>query len=157
MVVQRGREGLLLLLWVRLLLVLLLGRLQMLLLVLLMLLVLWRGCWRLMLRGMVLLMMVMVLVVVLLVRRELLTGQIKSAETLGQWGQSRQGHRDAVIVLVAVDELPKIKHCSAPVYLTLHFLQFCAIFFLDIFKHTPTQESLTTAPPLGCFKTGQHL
>lgn len=107
MVVQRGREGLLLLLWVRLLLVLLLGRLQMLLLVLLMLLVLWRGCWRLMLRGMVLLMMVMVLVVVLLVRRELLTGQIKSAETLGQWGQSRQGHRDAVIVSVAVDELLK--------------------------------------------------
>lgn len=107
MVVQRGREGLLLLLWVRLLLVLLLGRLQMLLLVLLMLLVLWRGCWRLMLRGMMLLMKVMVLVVVLLVRRELLTGQIKSAETLGQWGQSRQGHRDAVIVSVAVDELLK--------------------------------------------------
>lgn len=106
MVVQRGREGLLL--WVRLLLLmLLLGRLEMLLLVLLMLLVLWRGCWRLMLRGMVLLMMVMVLVVVLLVRRELLTGKIKSAETLGQWGQSRQGHRDAVIVLVAVDKLPK--------------------------------------------------
>lgn len=50
-------------------------------------------------------MMVMVLVVVLLVRLELLTGQIKSAETLRQWGQSRQGHRDA-----AKTEIEKKKH-----------------------------------------------
>lgn len=94
MVVQRGREGLLLLLLRVRLLLMLLGRLEMLLEVLL---VLLRRCWRLMLWGMVLLMMVMILEVVLLVRLELLTGQIKSAETLRQWGQSRQGHRDAVI------------------------------------------------------------
>lgn len=57
-----------------------------------------------MLGRMVLLMMVMVLVlVVLLVRLKLLTGQIKSAETLRQWGQSRQGHRDALIVLYISD------------------------------------------------------
>lgn len=63
-----------------------------------------------MLLRMVLLMVVMILVVVvvLLVRLKLLSGQIKSAETLRQWGQSRQGHRDAVTVLELLGEYPKM-------------------------------------------------
>lgn len=56
-----------------------------------------------------LLMVVMILVVVvLLVRLKLLSGQIKSAETLRQWGQSRQGHRDAGTVLELLGEYPKM-------------------------------------------------
>lgn len=146
MVIQRGRKGLRLLLLVLLVLLVLL----------LVLLVLWRRCWRLMLRGMVLLMMVMVLVVVLLVRLELLTGQIKSAETLRQWGQSRQGHRDAVVVSVSVDENQKkmLAQSNSCWFNTTLSRDLCN-FFLDIFKHNQKRpifyDSTTFAKPIGLF------